>query len=502
MKQIIERDKNAIVENDPWMLHAAVDELNLAEFPLASIADRHLDGRKTLVFEEPIYDRNERKYVQRRLTVSGSDRFGLPTAIDDDVLLACIQLSKLEDFRSPEVRFSRYELLKLLRLPTDSKNYARIATSLRRWKGLTIFSDRAFYDHENKSWVNRDFGIFDSLYVYRRERPQGGVVPSNSRFTWNDVIFRSFQAGYLKRFDWQLYTSLESSIAKRLYRFLDKRFYHSPSFEMDLRDLAINRVGLSATQNVAQLKRGLLKGITELERRWDLRSIPNEKRFVRQARGQWMIRFERKRRSKTTDPDHQATKAPLLLPSIDPTQLATALTKRCIGPASAEELSQNYPAQSIQSMIELFDWYNARGQSRGPGFLVQSIKNPKAIEFPPGFESSHQIHKRRTANDQRTSEHHKQASQRERIAVEQEASRLSAFHAYWQSLSSVGQLSFEEAAVDQTDHTKRTGYYRYQGREDKLFEPYRQVILRDHFERTHDRDGLQCKTASSPSQSK
>ncbi len=502
MKRVAEEHPIAIEEGDAWKLSSAVDEMNLAEFPLASIADRHLDGRKTLVFEEPIYDRYERKYVQRRLTVSGSDRFGLPTAVDDDVLLACIQLSKLKGFRSPEVRFSRYEILKLLRLPTDSKNYARIATSLRRWKGLTIFSDRAFYDHENKSWVNRDFGIFDTLYIYRRESKQDGIIPSNSRFTWNEVIFRSFQAGYLKRFDWQLYTTLESSIAKRLYRFLDKRFYHSPSFEMDLRDLAINRVGLSATQNVAQLKRGLLKGIAELERRWDLRAISNEKRFVRQTRGKWTVRFDRKRRSQSSSPEFQSPPTPLLRQSIDPTQLATALTKRCIGPASAEELSQSYPAQTIQSMIELFDWYNARGQSRGPGFLVQSIKNPKSIEFPPGFESIHQIQKRQAATNLRMSDLKKQATKRERLAIDHEALRQAAFQAYWQSLSPVDQLSFEDTAVDQADHTKRTGYYRYQGREDKVFEQYRQVILRDHFERTHDRDGIQGKCASSPSQSK
>ncbi|MDZ4851411.1 MAG: hypothetical protein SGI77_19145 [Pirellulaceae bacterium] len=153
-------------------------------------------------------------------------------------------------------------------------------------------------------------------------------------------------------------------------------------------------------------------------------------------------------------------------------------------------------------MIELFDWYNARGQSRGPGFLVQSIKNPKAIEFPPGFESSHQIQKRQAATNLRTNEQHKQASKRERLAIDHEALRQSAFIAYWQSLSPVDQLIFEEAAVDQSDHTKRTGYYRYQGREDKVFKQYRQVILRDHFERTHDRDGLQCNIASSSSQSK
>ena len=172
--------------------------------------------------------------------------------------------------------------------------------------------------------------------------------------------------GSYKRLDWHLYTTLKNSIAKRLYRFLDKRFYHSSSFEMDLRELAVNRVGLSATQNVAQLKRALLKGLAELETRWDVKSIPNDKRFHRRARGDWTIRFERKRRSKPAIAQLPSETCIALPSTIDPSQLAYALTKRGIGPASAEELTQCFPAQSIHSMIELFDWYNTRGQSRGP----------------------------------------------------------------------------------------------------------------------------------------
>jgi hypothetical protein len=112
----------------------------------------------------------------------------------------------------------------LLGWADESRNYERVATSLRRWKGLSIYSDRAFYDHEQKSWVNRDFGVFDNLVIYRREVIQGKAAPGCSRFVWNEVLFRSFQSGYLKQLDWNLYCRLTSPVAKRLYRFLDKRF--------------------------------------------------------------------------------------------------------------------------------------------------------------------------------------------------------------------------------------------------------------------------------------
>jgi len=458
-----------------------IDELNLAEFPLASIAERRLDGRKTVVFEEPLFDRVEGKYVQRRLTISGSDRFGLPTAKDDDVLLACMQISKLQDFQSPVVNFSRYEILKMLRLGDSTANYARIATSLRRWKGLSIFSDRAFYDHQHKSWVNRDFGIFDTLYIYSREA-DGPNSAASSRFTWNEVLFKSFQAGYLKRLDWNLYTSLECPIAKRLYRFLDKRFFHGNSFEMDLRELAVNRMGLSTVYNTAQLKRGLLKGLEELEQRWDLRVLSPEQRFIKKGRGNWIVRFERKRKAKPIIFNGISLKLQPLDSTVDTHQLQTYLVKRGIGPASAEELARNYQIQTIKSMIELFDWYNQRGQPRGVGFLVQSIKNPQSIELPKGFESSAQIQLRRNAESNRERIQRKCSTQRERVVEAQVQSRFEAFNAFWKSLSLIEQADFENIAVDRADATKRHGYYRNQGREDPLFEQYRQVILRDHFE--------------------
>ena len=145
------------------------DEMNLVELPLSSIADRFLDGRKTVVFVDEFWDRELGQRAMRELAISGSDRYGLPTASDEDVLLACVQLSSMQNFKDREVHFSRYELLKLLRWPDEGKYYRRLAVSLRRWKGVTIYSNRAFYDHARKSWVNRDFGIFDNLYIYERE---------------------------------------------------------------------------------------------------------------------------------------------------------------------------------------------------------------------------------------------------------------------------------------------------------------------------------------------
>lgn len=459
-----------------------VDELNLAEFPLASISDRSLDGKKTVVFEDTVFDRAEGKSLKRKLTISGSDRYGLPTAMDDDVLLACIQITKLQEFLTPDVTFSRYEILKLLRWSDDAKNYHRIAKSLRRWKGLSIYSDRAFYDHEQKSWVNRDFGIFDNLYIYRREIQQGSNAPGASRFIWNDVIFKSFQAGYLKRLDWALYTRLKSPVAKRLYRFLDKRFYHGNHVEIDLRELALFKVRLSDSYNSAQMKRALQKGIEELEAEWDLKPMAIGQRFEKQGKGSYLVRFDRKPKRRFAD--QPAISQNLVQSPIDSGSLETTLTKRGIGPATAAEIVESIATETVKTMVELFDWYNLNGQTRGAGFLVQAIKRPAEIKFPKGFQSSVQVAAKNSAEKNRIASERKFQTQRERAGQEREKKRIDAFLAFWRSLSPKCQYDFEREAIDLAEPSKRQGYSRSQGQGGKLLDHYRTIILRDHFERT------------------
>src|SRR5262245_10794217 len=87
------------------------DELNLAEFPITLLTDRVAPGQKTIVFEDRLFDRGAKEWVDRKLTITGSDAHGLPTAVDDEILVALMQLTKLSNgFVKPQVHFTRYEL--------------------------------------------------------------------------------------------------------------------------------------------------------------------------------------------------------------------------------------------------------------------------------------------------------------------------------------------------------------------------------------------------------
>ncbi len=171
--------------------------------------------------------------------------------------------------------------------------------------------------------------------------------------------------------------------------------------------------------------------------------------------------------------------------TVNPQNLERELIKRGIGPASAEELSLSHPSSQIQEMIELYDWYNSKAQARGPGFLVQSIRNPSAIARPPGFVSSSakqaavQRQKAAKASDDQL------RTRRERQATERDKSRQRAFIAFWESLSPAQQDSFETEALEKADQMTRRLYLQHSAKRDKAFELYRKVILQSHFLKSH-----------------
>ena len=115
-----------------------------------------------------------------------------------------------------------------------------------------------------------------------------------SYIIWNKVIFESFQAGYLKPLDYDLCMGLSNSTAKRMYRFLDKRFHHKPDWTFDLKEFAHEHIGLGRNyEGPAHLKRNLLPAIEELEAIGFLEPMADTERFPKDGKD-WKIRLIQK----------------------------------------------------------------------------------------------------------------------------------------------------------------------------------------------------------------
>ena len=109
--------------------------------------------------------------IVRRLTIMGTHKHGLPTSLDDEVLVGLIQLTKRRsNFTDARVQFSRYELIELLGWPQSGQSYRRIEEALHRWVGVVLMYENAWWDNAAKSWVDEKFHVLDNVTLYDRER--------------------------------------------------------------------------------------------------------------------------------------------------------------------------------------------------------------------------------------------------------------------------------------------------------------------------------------------
>ena len=348
------------------------DEMNLAEFPLATLADRAPRGCKTLVFEDRIWDRGQGEHRVRRLTISASDKYGLPTAIDDEVILGRVQVSKAAGVADRRVGFSRYQLVHLLGWRDEGRSYRRLEHSLKRWLGVTLYYENAWWDKARKRWVDANFHFLEDFVLYHRPQAHAGTPATVgdaalSFFTWNEVVFRSFQAGFLKKLDLDFYRHLKLATAKRMYRFLDKRFHHSNRMRFDLRRFACEHIGLSRKYDAAQLKRRLNPAIAELEQAGFLEPLPPASRFRRLRRGEWEVLFFRTPKGVSGNPTGRQW-----------TVEEKELVDRGVTPAVAVRLARDFPPEVIRAKLDVFDQLCERQDrriSRNPaGYLVKSIR--------------------------------------------------------------------------------------------------------------------------------
>ncbi len=458
------------------------DELNLAEFPLAALASRLPPGQKTLVFQDVIRDQATGQNITRRLTVTASDRYGLPTSVDDDVIVGLIQLTKSHNnFADRTVRFSRYALVEVLGWPDSGQSYRRIEESLMRWLTVTLHYEKAWWDKESQTWVDEHFHILDNITIEnletrRRRRALGRQgEPALSSFSWNSVVFKSFRAENLKRLDLNLYFRLRLAPAKRAFRFLDKRFYRRNRVELDLRDFACEKVGLSKNYDIGKIKEKLQPSIDELERVGFLEPLERRERYVQLGVGDWKVIFLKKR-SEGPGPPRKA----------ELTSLEKELVARGVATGTATELVASHPPQRVAVKIEVFDWLLDGGDGqilkRPAGYLVDSIR--KDYVAPAGFEAKAARAARRRAEETGS----RSAARRKADLAAREEARLEArkdpVRRYWNSLTPLEQEMLRGEALSEADPWLLERYQEQRVAKPHLAEPFLEIII-DRFIEKH-----------------
>lgn len=406
------------------------DEMNLAEFPITLLTDRAPAGQLTLRYEGQ----------HGTLTVAGTEAYGLPTAADADVIVALIQLTRhRNNFADSVVNFTRYELLKLLNWPDVGKSYRRLSESLNRWASVTLRYQGSWWNNRTKQNGSVTMHILESVTLYERAEGTTQALLPLSSFTWNRAFLESCQADNLKRLDLAVYFSLKHPSSKRLFRFLDKRFYGKADQSFRLDEIAFERVGLSRNYagNAGKIKEKLQPAIEELEAVGFLESLSRADRY-RKEEGDWLVRFVRK-------PERSGLPATFEeIPANDPPtpDLVAELVKRGVTKATAAELVRDFGEDSVRLRVEYFDWRMATADKpkKPVGYLVKSIK--LKYDAPDGFISKAEQQRRKEKQEEKD----RQADADTRRKEEQAARKrveTEAIAAYWQSLSSEQQKELQ-----------------------------------------------------------
>jgi len=375
-----------VKNNQRLLAISSKDEMNLAEFPFTLLSKSN-ESQETIEFLDWITV--DRKPVKREWIVTGSDKFGLPTAADEELYIALMKVSKDVAFENRRVPIVRYQLAKLLGWGLDGKSYERIEQGLDRLSGVRIKAKNAFWDNAKKKYVTVNFGIIDDYYLYDEKPGKKQMAQeelSLSNFSWNEVLFNSFRAGNIKTVDAEFYFSLKSPVTKRLYRFLDKKKYGGkPRFEIGIKKLS----ALLPLRDSypSHIKLALEKSHNELMDKGFIKKVSYEK--AKNGEEKVIYGFPKAQAKGQTLGMREC-----LLPgfSDDNFNLYQQLKKRGISDRVAKALVRDYHPNQVKMQIEIFDWLREQKSpliNKSPaGFLRKSIE--EYYEPPKEYFSQHE----------------------------------------------------------------------------------------------------------------
>ena len=250
-------------------------EGNFEDHPYFTVGNQR-GGEGVIQYTNTIRTRDGQE-LQQTWTVRAVQGLGLPGTLDQDVYVALLQLvDRQEDV--PEdgwIGFSLYKLVELLQRAHGGRDYRQVKESLERLSSTSIQSKNAFYRKSTKSYVDDTFHLLDR--VQHSESMDG--LGRRSEKTWvklSDYFVESYKANYLKGLDADFYWSLNSSVAKRLYRFVDKKRNHQRRWEVGLFALR-DRIPLSPYKYPSKIKEKLAPAHEELRHKGFLERVTYRK---------------------------------------------------------------------------------------------------------------------------------------------------------------------------------------------------------------------------------
>lgn len=357
------------------------DEMNLADFAIGVIrlsGDKE-ESQTSLTRTQTI--KTGQGLLKQEWIVTASGQHGFPQPADDDVLLGLIHLASEENFSHQTVSFSRYGLCKLMGWVNNGRNYERVESALHRLTGIRINAKQSFYDGERKEYVSKVFGVIDSFQISSHR-------DSLSYARLSDDLWTSIQCNNIKPIDLATYYRLRSPIARRLYRFLDKRRLNKSSFELELESLAQVNIGLASSTRVypSQIKQSLTAPHRELEK---IGFLSNVKYFLGNNKA-WRVKYTFAKESSLKSKTTPEVAAPAVSPTAPVREPASPQEKALMERGIAGKVASGLVAEHGDRLPDLLDFYDFVMRKRPSywtnpvGWLVQAIREDYTI--PKDFQ--------------------------------------------------------------------------------------------------------------------
>jgi hypothetical protein len=375
--------------------HIGRDELNLIEVPFALPNKKNKKpGTQDLIttITREWIEKGKKKYY----TITGSAAFGLPTTYAAEVYIAALELTYRQEFKSREVHATKQDFLELMGWHDNGQYRARLIRAFKELAGTKIFTN-TFWDHlegERSKSAEGGFGLIDDFRFYdteehKRKVIDGEKLPAESYFRWNEVLFKSFSAGFIRRLDTRTYFALSLPIAKTLFRIAGKVTYKKRSFESDLKHFAFDRLLMSANyKQPSKIIQKIKPSIKELQEKAPEFEIKIVKSKTTKSKYKIIIRL---RDAQAIEPEHpiqqsSAPNQPRGIEDLNPDEKSIAIKLQTLGIADTKTtgpvaLIKNHGISAIRYMVETCEYLESKQKPLPPpGVIVQHLRDGKLLD--------------------------------------------------------------------------------------------------------------------------
>lgn len=262
------------VTNQSDNRHIVKAEGNFEDLPYFTVGNtRRGDG--VIEFHNEIRS-GDGQVLKQSWTVRASSGLGLPGTLDQDVYVALLRIIDRQGEIPGDrwISFSLYEMVQLLNRTHGGRDYQQLKRSLDRLSGTRIQSKNAFYHKNSKTFMDGTFGLLDQVQ-HSETLDNAGRGTDKTRVQLSEYFVSSYRSDYLKGLDVDFYYSLNSAVAKRLYRFIDKKRSRQRTWQVDLFSLR-DRIPLSNYKYPSKIREKLAPAHDELTEKGFLESVAHQ----------------------------------------------------------------------------------------------------------------------------------------------------------------------------------------------------------------------------------